>query len=150
MISDLAPTTCQALPWALAPSSSTQSAPWPEAGECCCAQFTDRATEAQRGRRLSVGQHSGQVAGLRLTPSLRDPSLSIEPSCLPAGVDYKMDWSSAGYNVLMPPGFGGLSFTGFGDSLLESWASGQQSKSRASRGGLLIRTQLPCCCEDQG
>ena len=77
-------------------------------------------------------------------------SLSIEPSCLPAGVDYRMDWSSAGYNVLMPPGFGGLSFTGFGDSLLESWASGQQSKSRASRGGLLIRTQLPCCCEDQG
>lgn len=64
-------------------------------------------------------------------PSLARPPFSVQRSCLSAGVDYSADWSSAGYNVLMPPDFGGLSFTGSGDSLLESWASCQQSKSRA-------------------
>lgn len=61
-------------------------------------------------------QHSGQIG------------LSIKLSCLPEGVDYRMEWSWAGYNVLMPQGFSGLSFTGFPDSLLESWASGQEQR----------------------
>lgn len=87
-----------------------------------------------------------------LTPSLpwipRSPS--IQRSCLSAGVDYSADWSSAGYNVLMPPGFGGLSFTGSGDSLLESWASCQQGKSRAEQRRPPDGIRLRFWCEDQG
>lgn len=77
-------------------------------------------------------QHSRQVAGLGLPPSLDPwipPLLSTQRTCLSAGADYFKDCRSAAYNVLMPLGFDGLSSTGSTGSLLESLASA--SKGRA-------------------